>query len=297
MTTKQEGMPMNPMVMTTTNSGVANRRTPRDEGGLVRDRMTAPVIRVQAMASASRVARLLESRKISAVPVIDQGQLVGIVSTTDILRSRLLQRDDGDELAAARVRVNDIMTSPVVITHPEEPIDGAAWRMVAARVHRLVVVDSTTEEFPDREPVRGILSARDVLEELMTRRLKTPVREIMSTPVESIAIGDPTHEAIHRLIETNVHGLVVVDGLAPIGVFTHQEALAARRLPRDLRSCPVEEMMSFETICMDASTPIWRAAAYAVATNVRRLLICESKHLVGIASLIDLVSALSRAEE
>lgn len=265
-------------------------------GGLVSDRMTSPVIRVQAMARATRVARLLESRHISAVPVIDDGQLVGIVSTTDILRSRLLS-DPSDDLAVARLRAKDIMTAPVVITHPQEPIDEAAWRMVAARTHRLVVVDHPTDASPDAEPVRGILSARDVLEELMSRRLTIPVREVMSTPVESIGIGDPTSEAVARLIETNVHGLVVVDGLAPIGVFTHQEALAARRLPRDLRSCPVEEMMSFETICIDASTPIWRAAAYAISTNVRRLLICESKHLVGIASLIDLVSALARARK
>lgn len=318
------------------SSGPASR--PSMAPALVRDRMTTPVVRVQSMARVTRVARLMEARQISSVPVMEKGRLVGIVSTTDVLRSRVVEpmsdseideakrritrganasatpapttstpkgsgpagSDGPPEPPAAVWRVKDIMTSPVVITHPNERVDEAAWRMVAARVHRLVVVDHLApregeQREDDAQLVVGILSARDVLEELMSRRLDNPLRDIMSTPVETIELGDSVEQALERLVASNLHGLVVVDGLAPIGVFTHQEALSARRLPPTLRSSPVEQVMSYETICVDASTPIWRAAAYAVQTNVRRLLVCENKHLVGITSVIDLAGALARS--
>jgi len=261
------------------------RRLNRSSQGLVRDRMSSPAISVAPTARVSRVARILETRRISAVPVVEtNGSVIGIISTTDILRSPPADGDPGP------LRARDIMVAPVVIAHPDERIDEAAWRMVAARTHRLVVVARSKGE-----PVLGIISARDMLEELITRRSADPVSDIMTREVATISLGDPIDEAMARLRETNVHGLIVVDGTLPIGMFTHQEALAARRLPPELQSIPVEELMSYETICMDATTPVWRAAAHAMATNVRRLLICENKHLVGIASLVDLVSALARA--
>lgn len=50
--------------------------------------------------------------------------------------------------------------------------------------------------------------------------------------------------------------------------------------------------MSYETICLEDDTPVHRAAAYATAMNVRRLLIVRDRHLVGIVSALDLVFTL-----
>jgi CBS domain-containing protein len=79
----------------------------------------------------------------------------------------------------------------------------------------------------------------------------------------------------------------------PVGVFTHAEALLARRLPPEMRTRPVEEVMSYETICLDRSTPLYRAAAYANSMNVRRILVVEHRRLVGVVSCLDLVAILA----
>jgi CBS domain-containing protein len=246
----------------------------------VRSRMSAPAITVRADARSDEIDRLLDVHAISALPVVDaEGKLVGIVATTDLLASPV----------GSTLRASELMSSPVIVARPDEILEEAAWRMVAGRVHRLVVVDR-------EDRVLGVLSSRDVLEEVMSRRIEDPIRTVMSTPVESIAIGDTIDEALVRLRSANVHGLVVVDGTAPVGVFTQAEALTSRRLSPSLRaSTPVEEVMSYETLCLDASTPVRRAAAYAVAMNARRILVVESKHLVGILSCIDLVGVLARA--
>jgi CBS domain-containing protein len=133
-----------------------------------------------------------------------------------------------------------------------------------------------------------------LLEDILSRRLSDPIATVMTAPVEAIDIGEPIESAMCRLASTNLHGLVVVDGETPVGVYSHREALSARRLPPSLRDRPVEEVMSYETICLGVHTPIHRAAAYGLAMNVRRFLAIEDEKLVGVVSSLDLVGALAR---
>ena len=244
---------------------------------LVVDCMTAPAVTERPDAPVQALVAVLRLRAISAVPIVDRDELVGIVSTTDLIR------------APANARAKDVMSSPVVSVSARDPLDVAARRMVAGRVHRVVALDGGR--------VAGVLSARDVLAAVKARRLDVPIARVMSAPVVSIDVGAAIDDAVERLAAANVHGIVVTDGGAPVGVFTHAEALAARKLPADLQRGPVEEVMSYETICLDAATPIYRAAAYVVSMNVRRVLVVEHRRLAGIVSCIDLVDVLARAPD
>lgn len=245
---------------------------------LVRDRMSAPLISKTPDASVRDLLAVLESHAISALPIVDAGRLVGIVSTTDLVAEQA--RDQ-----AAGRRAGDLMRSPVFVVHPDAPIEEAARRMVREGVHRLVVVENDV-------PV-GVVSARDVLEDAKRARITTPIAELMTPDVITVDIGDSIDEAITKLAQAKVHGLVVVDGTRPVGVFTHTEALSSRALPPELRDkAPVEEVMSYETICLDVSTPVYRAAGHAVAMNVRRILVVEKHYLVGVLSSLDLLRAI-----
>jgi len=226
--------------------------------------------------------KLFDSGAFSAVPVLDgEGRLAGVVSTTDMVQ-KVLNVSSGSP-----ARAFELMSAPAIVATPGERLDDAAWRLVAARAHRLVVVDG-------ERPV-GVLSVRDLLAAFADRALPKPIRTIMTRPVETVDIGDTIGRAIQRLASAGVHGLVVLDDGKPVGVFTHAEAIAARRLPELLLEDPVEEMMSHETICFDAETAIDRVAAAASTTNVRRVLVTEKKQLAGIISDVDLVDVLARA--
>jgi CBS domain-containing protein len=52
--------------------------------------------------------------------------------------------------------------------------------------------------------------------------------------------------------------------------------------------------MSYETICLDAGTPVYRAAAHALSLGVRRILVVHDRELVGILSCLDLAATLAR---
>jgi CBS domain-containing protein len=53
---------------------------------LVKDVMKRKVVTVKPNTSIKETAHLMKKKKIGCVPVVDEGNLVGLVTTTDILR-------------------------------------------------------------------------------------------------------------------------------------------------------------------------------------------------------------------
>lgn len=51
--------------------------------------------------------------------------------------------------------------------------------------------------------------------------------------------------------------------------------------------------MSYETICLDTSTPLYRVAGHAVQMRVRRILAVHGRELRGIVSGLDLVRIMT----
>jgi len=98
---------------------------------------TEPVV-VDEDAPATDAELLLRSYRISGLPVVADGALVGVISQTDLLNAR------SSELIGenwSRVRVRHLMTRPAVTIHMSSTIEHAARLMLEGHIHRLVVVD------------------------------------------------------------------------------------------------------------------------------------------------------------
>ncbi|MHC1625821.1 MAG: homocysteine biosynthesis protein [Methanoculleaceae archaeon] len=120
-----------------------SRRSP-----LVRDIMTSTVVSISDDDDITTAARTLLRGETNHLTVIDsEGRLSGIVTTYDI--SKAVARPRG------RLRVRDIMTSKVVTTRPEEPVDIAALKLKKHNISALPVIDSDNR-------VVGMLSAIDL---------------------------------------------------------------------------------------------------------------------------------------
>jgi CBS domain-containing protein len=255
----------------------------------VRTYASEPLIFVRPETSLVDVHDLITKHDISAVPVVgDRGELAGIISTKDLLREARI------DLAAPgeRARITppprsarDLMRRDVVTVDENAPLLDAARKMTDHHIHRLV----TTR---DGAPA-GILSTRDAMRAVLRQHVETPLEKVMTTPVETIDNGDTIRSAIERLDDMNVRGLVVVDGAWPIGVFTHAEAIQARALPSMFLDSPVEEVMSYETICLDIKAPLYRVAGYAIQMQVRRILVVHARELHGIVTGFDLVRVMT----
>jgi CBS domain-containing protein len=151
---------------------------PPDPSTPLAEVMSTTVFCVSPETSLDEVRALLVRHAISGVPVVDEhGYPIGIVSQTDILRTR---EEEGDTQEMRRVTARpqacdlgdlepgihllepepltarDVMSPVVLALHETASIGQAAALMAFEGVHRLPIVS-------DRGQVVGILSALDVL--------------------------------------------------------------------------------------------------------------------------------------
>jgi CBS domain-containing protein len=121
----------------------------------VLDVMTTDVLTVSSETPLREVAALLSRRRISGLPVVDEGRVVGVVSEGDILAKErgpsserrgwfgvLFEDEAAAELKLEARTAGTAMTSPALTISPERPVAEAAGVMVDEGVNRLPVVDS-----------------------------------------------------------------------------------------------------------------------------------------------------------
>jgi len=97
------------------------------------------VATVEPTATVADLLGRLADHNVGALPVLDGGRLVGIVSERDVVR-RL--HDDGAELLERRV--SDIMTTDVTTCSPSDKVTDLARVMTTGRFRHLPVVDNGT---------------------------------------------------------------------------------------------------------------------------------------------------------
>ncbi|GAB3430925.1 CBS domain-containing protein [Flindersiella endophytica] len=133
----------------------------------VADVMTTDVIAVPPTMRFKRLAELLAERRVSAVPVVGEtGQVMGVVSESDLIRKEELQRRTPVQrwprarLRAFRSKAEartaaGLMSSPAITVRPEASLPEAAGLMAEHDVTRLIV---TT-----RGELAGIVTRTDLL--------------------------------------------------------------------------------------------------------------------------------------
>jgi CBS domain-containing protein len=120
----------------------------------VKDVMTTAVLTVRPDTTLKDAAALIAEHGISGVPVLDLGQVVGVLSEGDILfkeMGRTARRPFVDRLLSlppsereakfAAATVGEAMTSPALTTGPRRPLAEVAATMIERGVKRLPVVD------------------------------------------------------------------------------------------------------------------------------------------------------------
>lgn len=102
----------------------------------VEELMTSSIISVSPNQSIEEAARLMQDYNIGAIPVVENNQVVGMVTDRDItIRSTA---DGGNE----KQPVSEIMTNEVISVTPETQVEEAARIMAEKQIRRLPVVEN-----------------------------------------------------------------------------------------------------------------------------------------------------------
>ena len=133
----------------------------------VADVMTQQVVTVTPDTSFKDAVRLLQTRRVSGMPVVDStSALVGIVSETDLLNKVEKRAPDSyalesrrqqlDRVKAAGLNVGSVMTREVVTIRADHPVALAARELHSHGFKRFPVVD-------EQGKLVGILTRSDLL--------------------------------------------------------------------------------------------------------------------------------------
>jgi CBS domain-containing protein len=191
----------------------------------VRDVMSSPVVTVAPDTHLKEVADLLVRHEVSAVPVVEDGALVGIVSEADLVPLELAP-DPRAHLAPVREPppgvprvVAEVMTREVVALPEGADAAEAGRLMLERRIKSIPVVQGRR--------VVGIVARRDLLkvlardDEEIAGDLRTLLEEELGPPspyrvtvrdgvVELTGPPDPTVRRLATLLVRGVPGVVEV---------------------------------------------------------------------------------------
>ena len=129
----------------------------------VGDVMTRGVICVDAGDTVLRAAEVMKKNDISSVIVLKRGNGVGILTERDIITKIVTESKD-----PKRVKVSDVMTSPLITVNPDTSIDDAARLMRDKDIRRLVVTIKGNR-------IVGVISEFDIVK--VEPALHTLIRE------------------------------------------------------------------------------------------------------------------------
>lgn len=117
---------------------------------MVRDIMHRGVASVGPATAIDRIARKMRDMDIGALPVVERGSIVGIVTDRDITVRGLA---DGQDVSGLTAR--DVMSRDVICCNAQEDAHAALRMMQAGQVRRMPVLD-------DNHEIVGMVSLGDV---------------------------------------------------------------------------------------------------------------------------------------
>lgn len=266
--------------------------------GIVQNWMSSPVITVTPDTRLTEARRLMDENKIRALPVMQEGVLVGIVTRRGLLRLDLSQLD----LQAwqkttflSEIRVKEVMSAKPITASPSSRIPKVARVMLENKITAVPVVSD--------ERLVGILTNSDmmrfIISECTSSKQKASVENVMTDEVVTIQEDTSLLEA-HRLMGTmRIRSLPVFQDDQLVGLVTRTNLMSsdlprvAARNNQELSfmvlTQPVEKIMSRDLITIRSDASITDAARLMLDYKIHCLPVLNADNkLVGILTESDL---------
>ena len=204
--------------------------------------MTETVITIYPEASISQAATLMLENGIHNVPVVKNGNIVGIVTRTDFMRHV------AENTEKIKTKILKLMTQDVISVHRHHTINHVIDEMNRNEIARVIVKDD------DGKPV-GFISRKSLALNLLTdnegelstksikmvrrsspggqktyryvKEMPVTAEDIMVSPIISIDVNEDISAAAKKMIEEGLTGLPVSDGEDIVGILSRTDIMRA----------------------------------------------------------------------
>jgi signal-transduction protein with cAMP-binding, CBS, and nucleotidyltransferase domain len=214
----------------------------------------------------------------------------GIVTETDLIRKVLAKGMD-----ASRIRVDQIMTSPLLTIAPDRPMLDASHLMETNHVRYLCV--------SHEDDIVGVISVRDLVRYFVDSeggpvhdldKVYRPLSVLMHMRMETVRSEQTVLEAAQAMTEKRIGSLLVQNTGNMVGIVTETDLVRkvlAAGLPAIGTS--VGTVMNAPLIQIDINHTIRDASRLMAENRIRHLAVAEDNKVVGLLSVRDLIKMVS----
>lgn len=191
------------------------------------DVMTSPAVTIGQRASLREAAQVMAKKGLKRLPVVDEaGELIGIVSRADILRSASDLAPAAEALprftAGLFQQARDVMFADVPTAAPDTPLPEVVAKLVGSPLRRVVVVDASKKVLgivldgdllgrcgPGRKP--GLIKALFSFGREEAACPMGTAAEVMQPNVYTVPEDAALMDVLQKMLATKAKRLVVVD--------------------------------------------------------------------------------------
>jgi CBS domain-containing protein len=228
-------------------------------------------------ATVQAAIQIMSSEKISALPVVEHDQLVGIISERDYVRKVASQ-----DIPAWSVKIHEIMTTDVITVNIDEPLDHCTSIMSAKRIRHLPVMQSGE--------LVSLISITDIVDLIKT------VKEIVDSKdrqVQTISPDATVQAAIQIMSSEKISALPVMEHDQLVGIISERDCVrkvASQDIPA--WSVKIHEIMTTDVITINIDDPVEHCTSIMSARRIRHLPVMQDGELVSLISITDIVETL-----
>lgn len=174
--------------------------------------------------------------------------------------------------------VKELMHNGLIICSPEASLGQVATLLTEHHVHALIVAEQ------DEKPL-GLISDFDLLagewlsvdEESLDTMRRMTARDLMTFPIESIDANTPIEAAANKMIDKQIHRMLVTENGNPVGVISISNFVASIAAQEQAKRDSVRDVMSDVVLVCRDKTLVTSAARAMTQAGWRSVIVVDAK--------------------
>lgn len=236
-----------------------------------------------------KVAEGMRLRKIGSLFIEENGQYIGIVTDSDLIRKVLTKNIPYD------TPVRDIMHSPILEVDIEKSLVEANHLMHLNGIRHLAI--------SEKGRIVGLVSVRDIVQHFYSDQNSTldkmediynPLSVLTRRNIQTISGSASCREAAQKMTGSKIGSLLISEGEQYSGIVTETD-LTRKVIGFNLSATdiPAGAVMNTPIVDIDISRSLLEATEKMAVQGIRHLAVREGKVIVGILSIRDLIGMIS----
>ena len=256
-----------------------------DDTPKTKDVMQCGVVTVECQESIYKAIGILAEKRISGLPVVNEGRLVGMLSEKDVLRSL-------SENELLRGTVEEYMTPHVVSFDLETPLGDIGQTLVNSGFRRVAILHEGR--------LAGIITRADLIRHTKYKLLSLAestdsstygplVKDVMQCGLLTVQKQTSLYKAAELLASRHVTGLPVVEeAMDLVGIVTEKDLLKVLFDPTATGQV-VEDLMTEDIVSFTPNDSLFSVCRSLISHDFHRVPILDGRRLVGIISSTDVM--------